>query len=134
MIDYPNELNIIFDKLNNYSIKPIIIGGYVRDFLLNKSSKDIDIELYGIASYEKLEKLLQEFGSVNSVGKSFGVCKLQFDDLDLDFSLPRIDSKINKGHKGFEIQTDETLDFITATSRRDFTINAIGYDVIEKKY
>ena len=133
MIDYPNELNIIFDKLLNNSIKPIIIGGYVRDFLLKKESKDIDIELYGISSFTKLEKILEEFGDVNSVGKSFGVCKLRVNDLDLDFSFPRRDSKIGNGHKGFEIKIDSSLDFKTATSRRDFTINAIGYDIKTKK-
>ncbi len=133
MIDYPNKLNIIFDKLLNNSIKPIIIGGYVRDFLLNKESKDIDIELYGISSFKKLEELLKEFGDVNSVGKSFGVCKLRVDDLDLDFSFPRIDSKIDSGHRGFEIKIDSSLDFKTATSRRDFTINTIGYDIETKK-
>ena len=133
MIDYPNKLNIIFDKLLFNSIRPIIIGGYVRDFLLQKESKDIDIELYGINSFSKLEEILEEFGDVNSVGKSFGVCKLKVDDLDLDFSLPRSDSKIDKGHRGFEIQVDSSLDFKTATSRRDFTINAIGYDIQTKE-
>ncbi len=133
MIDYPNKLNIIFDKLLNNSIKPIIVGGFVRDFLLNLESKDIDIELYGIDSFSKLEEILEEFGDVNSVGKSFGVCKLKFDDLDLDFSFPRSDSKIDKGHKGFEIKIDSSLDFKTATSRRDFTINAIGYDIQTKE-
>ena len=133
MIDYPNKLNIIFDKLLNNSIKPIIIGGYIRDFLLKIESKDIDIELYGISSFKKLEEILEEFGDVNSVGKSFGVCKLRVDDLDLDFSFPRTDSKIDNGHKGFEVKIDSSLDFKTATSRRDFTINAIGYDVETKK-
>jgi len=133
MIDYPSKLDIIFDKLLNNSIKPIIIGGFVRDFLLKKESKDIDIELYGIKSFSKLENILKEFGSVNSFGKSFGVCKLKFDDLDLDFSFPRKDSKISKGHKGFEIELDSSLDFKTATSRRDFTINAIAFDIKNKK-
>ena len=129
MLDYPNKLNIIFDKLLINSIKPIIVGGFVRDFLLKIDSKDIDIELYGISSFEKLEHILEEFGDVNSVGRSFGVCKLKVDDLDIDFSFPRIDSKIDKGHKGFDVKIDTTLDFKTATSRRDFTINAIGYDI-----
>ncbi len=133
MIDYPNKLNIIFDKLLNNSIKPIIIGGYIRDSLLKKESKDIDIELYGINSFSKLEDILKEFGDVNSVGKSFGVCKLKVDDLDLDFSFPRIDSKIDSGHKGFKVKIDSSLDFKTATSRRDFTINAIGYDIQTKQ-
>ena len=133
MIDYPNKLNIIFDKLDKFNIKPIIIGGYIRDKLLNLDSKDIDIELYGINSLSKLETILEEFGNVNSVGKSFGVCKLKFKELDIDFSLPRTDSKVSDGHRGFTIKTDSLLDFKMATSRRDFTVNAIGYDVKEKK-
>ena len=133
LFDYPNKLNKIFDKLANFNIKPIIIGGFIRDSFLNLDSKDIDIEVYGVNSLEILEDILKEFGSVNSVGKSFGVCKLDFEGLDLDFSLPREDSKISSGHRGFEITTHSKLDFKTATSRRDFTINAIGYDVLGKK-
>lgn len=133
MIEYPNELDKIFDKLDKYTIKPIIIGGYVRDYLLKKPSKDIDIELYGISSLNLLQNILEEFGNVNNVGKSFGVCKLSLKNWEIDFSLPRRDSKVKDGHKGFEVQTDITLDFKTATSRRDFTINAIGYDVKNKK-
>jgi len=131
--EYPNKLNIIFDKLDNYHIRPIILGGYVRDFFLGLDSKDIDIELYGVDSLEKVEKILQEFGSVNSVGKSFAVCKLLFEDLDLDFSLPRRDSKTAEGHKGFHITVDADMDFKTAARRRDFTINTIGYDVISQE-
>lgn len=133
MSSYPNELDIIFDKLNKSNIKPIIVGGYIRDKLLKINSKDIDIELYNISSLGKVEKILQEFGSVNNVGKSFGVCKLSYQGLDLDFSLPREDSKISSGHKGFKIITNKNLDFKTATSRRDFKMNAIGYDVINQK-
>lgn len=133
MINYPDKLNIIFDKLKSHNIKPIIVGGFIRDFLLHIDSKDIDIEVYGISSFTQLQNLLKEFGSVNVVGKSFGVCKLYFEDYDLDFSFPRRDNKIKRGHKGFEIEIDTTLDFKTAASRRDFTINSMGYDVTLKK-
>ena len=132
-IIYPQSLNQIFYKLKLENVQPIIIGGFIRDSILNIENKDIDIEVYGISSFEKLESLLKEFGSVNSVGKCFGVCKLSFDGLDLDFSLPRKDNKIASGHKGFEIELDSLLTFKEATSRRDFTINAIGYDVLEHK-
>ncbi len=131
--DYPNNLQLIFDKLNNYNINSIIIGGYIRDFFLNIDSKDIDIELYGISSFEKLERILKEFGEVNSVGKSFGVCKLTLKEFEIDFTLPRIDSKTSSGHRGFNVEVDKNLDFKSATSRRDFTINAIGYDTKKKK-
>ena len=132
LFDYPNYLNDIFDKLNFYNIKTIIVGGYVRDKLLNKDAKDIDIELYGIDSYEKVQKILEEFGSVNLVGKSFGVCKLSLNGVEIDFTFPRHDNKIASGHKGFAIQIDKNLDFTTAASRRDFTINSIGYDTQNK--
>lgn len=133
MIHYPKQLDTLFDALKKNSIKPIIVGGYIRDCLLHTKSKDIDIELYGIASLDKVEEILQEFGDVNSVGKSFGVCKLRFEGYDLDFSLPRKENKTRSGHRGFDVVLCSNLDFITATSRRDFTINAIGYDIVEKK-
>jgi len=133
MIKYPKSLDTIFNKLYKNNIKPIIVGGYVRDFFLCIDSNDIDIELYGVTSLDRVEKILHEFGNVNSVGKSFGVCKLFYDNLDLDFSLPRKDNKIAWGHQGFAVTVEANLDFTTATSRRDFTMNAIGYDVKNKK-
>ena len=133
MLEYPNFLNKIFDKLEKNSVKSIIIGGFIRDSLLNIASQDIDIEVYNVSSFKKLENLLKEFGSINSVGKSFGVCKLNINKYNLDFTLPRIDSKISSGHLGFDIEIDKNLDFTTASRRRDFTMNAIGYDVVNKK-
>jgi len=133
MIKYPQSLDTIFNKLYKHNIKPIIVGGYIRDQILNIPSNDIDIELYNIASLKKVENILQEFGDVNNVGKSFGVCKLHYKNMTLDFSLPRIDNKIASGHQGFSINIDTNLDFTTAASRRDFTINAIGYDLKERK-
>jgi tRNA nucleotidyltransferase (CCA-adding enzyme) len=140
MIQYPNKLDIIFEKLQKNGIKPVIVGGYIRDYFLsleNKNglfqAKDIDIELYNTKSYEKILNILKEFGNPNIIGKSFGVVKLNIEDLEVDFSLPRLENKVSKGHKGFEVDTKSDLSFKQASSRRDFTINAIGYDVVDKK-
>jgi tRNA nucleotidyltransferase (CCA-adding enzyme) len=134
MLEYPNKLNIIFDKLDKNNIKPILVGGFVRDSFLKKTSKDIDIELYNVENFEKIQEILKEFGNTNIIGKSFGVIKLSVDDIELDFSLPRLDSKVSSGHTGFKIETFKNLDFKTASKRRDFTINAIAYDIFEKKF
>ncbi|MEO1938479.1 MAG: CCA tRNA nucleotidyltransferase, partial [Sulfurimonas sp.] len=131
--NYPSILDTIFTTLNKKGIKPLIIGGYVRDYFLDIASKDIDIELYNSSSLTQLIKILEQFGSVNCVGKSFAVLKLHYKGYDLDFSLPRKDNKVAKGHKGFVITVDNALSFEEASKRRDFTINAMGYDVIEKK-
>ena len=50
------------------------VGGYVRDKLLgiNQNNVDIDIEVHGI-SVENLENILNTFGEVRMIGKSFGV-------------------------------------------------------------
>jgi len=131
--EYPNDLVKIFNKLNHLNYKCIIVGGYVRDFFLEKTSKDIDIEVYGLEHIQELCYLLKEFGDIHEVGKSFGVCKLQLANYDLDFSMPRIDNKTSKGHQGFTIETKKNLDFKIAASRRDFTINSMGYDTLNNK-
>ena len=128
MISLPPELQPILAALWAHKITPIVVGGYVRDTLLNKHSKDIDIELYALQSLDELENILKPFGKLNLVGKSFGVIKLKINDLEIDFSPPRTESKHAAGHKGFDIRCDFSLDFTTASRRRDFTINAIGYN------
>ena len=133
-ITLPQELHKIVHTLYLKGVKPIIVGGYVRDALLGiENRKDIDIEVYNIPDYKTLQKLLQPFGKVNLVGKSFGVCKLQIGSLECDFSLPRRENKISSGHKGFEVTIDPELSFFEASKRRDFTINAIGFDPINNE-
>ena len=130
---YPAVLQTIFQKLLQNNIDPVIVGGYVRDFFLGIESKDIDVELYGVDSLQQVEKLLEEFGPIKSVGKHFGVCKLNYKDIQLDFALPRREEKIAKGHRGFSVTLLQDIDFKSAAKRRDFTINAIGYDIEKNK-
>jgi tRNA nucleotidyltransferase (CCA-adding enzyme) len=122
---YP-ALSPIIDMLSQHNITAIFVGGCVRDYLLGQKSLDIDIELYGAS--DTLQILLEPFGKVNHVGKSFGVTKLSYQAYKIDFSVPRTEIKIQKGHKGFEVQTHQELDFALAAKRRDFTINAMGYN------
>lgn len=133
MIHLPKILEPLFKRLNDFKITPIVVGGYVRDALLSISNNDIDIELYGVTSLNDLEILLGEFGKVNLVGKSFGVLKLKLGNYSLDFSPPRTESKRGFGHKGFEIHSHYTLDYESASRRRDFTINSIGYNPLSRE-
>jgi len=128
----PQILHTLSRVLQRENASAIMIGGCVRDYFLELPSKDYDIEVYGLGSLEALESILEDYGSVNKVGKSFGVLKFMYKNEEYDFSLPRTESKIAKGHIGFEVHLDGGLDFECASIRRDFTINAIGYD-IEKK-
>jgi len=110
----------------------LVVGGFVRDSLLGKSTTDADVEVYGVSA-ERLENLLDEMfpGKVNKVGKSFGIFNVSLaDDIGLDISLPRRESKVGEGHKGFVVDGDPTMSIEEAARRRDFTINSVAADLL----
>ena len=109
--------------------RALVIGGWVRDRLMGRTSKDIDLEVYGLEP-EALRNLLAQFGSVNAVGESFTVYKVA----DIDVSIPRRESKTGRGHKGFEVRGDPSMSPAEAARRRDFTINAIAWDPLTDEY
>jgi tRNA nucleotidyltransferase (CCA-adding enzyme) len=103
--------------------RALVVGGWVRDALLGREAKDLDVEVFGIP-VDELRALLESFGSVNTVGESFTVFKVG----DMDVSLPRRESKTGHGHKGFTVEGDPSLSFSEAARRRDFTMNAMLFD------
>jgi len=129
----PNTLKKVLNKIVKYGGVPILVGGIVRDSFLNIPSKDYDIEVYSIDNVDKLSNIIEEFGDINIVGVSFGIVKLKLDDIDIDFSFPRLESKNGLGHRGFKIIIDSNLKYKDAAKRRDFTINSIGYDYKNNK-
>lgn len=104
-----------------------MVGGCVRDMLLGTEAKDLDVEVYGVAP-ERLEEIVRALGKVSDVGKSFAVLKLFVDGKVVDVSIPRMDSKIGDGHRGFAVYADPSMSFAEAARRRDFTVNAIMMD------
>ena len=125
----PKIIHIISQLLLKQNAQAILVGGAVRDYFLHLPIKDYDIEVYGLERIEELEKLLGEYGSVNLVGKSFGVLKFSYQGEEYDFSFPRLETKIGDGHRSFDVSCDGKLSFEEASRRRDFTINAMGYVV-----
>ena len=109
--------------------RALCVGGFVRDRLLNRRSKDLDIEVFGIPQ-DKLLPMLQSIGKVVPAGQAFPVYKLG----DIDVALPRRESKTGRGHKGFTVEGDPSMTFEDAARRRDFTINAIGWDPLTEEY
>ena len=108
--------------------RPRLVGGCVRDWLLGLEPKDFDVEVAGV-DFETLARVLAPFGATDVVGRSFGVIKLRLAGGEYDFSLPRRESKSGAGHRGFAVSPDPHLSDTEAAARRDFTINAIAYDL-----
>lgn len=109
--------------------RALIVGGWVRDRLLGRASKDIDLEVFGIEP-ARLRALLEALGRVEAVGESFQVYKCG----DIDVSLPRRESKSGRGHKGFLVEGDPSMSIEEAARRRDFTVNAISWDPLTDEY
>jgi tRNA nucleotidyltransferase (CCA-adding enzyme) len=122
-VDVPPLVRAIAGAVAARGGRALIVGGWVRDRLMGRLSKDVDLEVFGLPA-DALRALLEQFGNVNTVGESFTVYKLG----DVDVSIPRRDSKTGRGHRGFSVEGDPTMSVEEAARRRDFTINAIALD------
>lgn len=115
--------------------RALVVGGYARDEAISREtgepqkSKDLDMEVYGL-EFQELTEYLERFGQVNLVGESFLIAKVQNPETGqlLDFSVPRADSKVDKGHKGFQVTASPDMTVREAARRRDLTINALALD------
>lgn len=109
-----------------------LVGGVVRDTILGRETKDIDLVVRNV-SKKDLEKFLAKQGKVNLVGKNFGVFKFKpkgWKDGDIDIALPRTEHSLNMtgAYKDFKIQSNAKLNIEADLSRRDFTINAMAFN------
>ena len=105
-----------------------LVGGYVRDLLIAQTPKDADVEIFGVEP-ERLQAILEELfpGQVHDVGRAFGILKVHLSHgIEFDVAIPRTESKVAPGHKGFSVNTNPYLSFKEAARRRDFTLNAIS--------
>lgn len=99
-----------------------LVGGAVRDMLLNRSIYDEDYCVTGLSK----KQFLELFPNAKSRGKSFEV----FDLEGKEFALARVERKIGMGHKEFEIFANKDITIEEDLKRRDITINSIAKDIL----
>lgn len=109
--------------------RALVVGGWVRDRLLGHTSKDLDLEVFGIPA-DELPALLAPFGKVEPIGRMFPVYKIG----TIDIGLPRRESNAGPGHTAFLVEGDPSMSIEDAARRRDFTINAISWDPLTDEY
>jgi len=124
---FERHCKYIAEQASKMGGRAYLVGGCVRDYFLGVDSKDIDIEIFGLDE-NHINQILSAKFRVETVGKSFGVWILK--GLNIDVSMPRQERKSGIGHKAFEISGDPFLTVEAACARRDFTINAMLYDIL----
>lgn len=107
--------------------RALLVGGCVREALRSQRPADFDVEVFGLQP-SILESILRSLAPVEQVGRSFGVYKLK--GWPVDVSLPRTEQRTGAHHRSFAVTVDPHLPLEKAARRRDFTVNALYYDVL----
>ncbi len=122
---------ILADIAKKQHLPVFIIGGYVRDLLLKRPSKDIDIVCVGsgIALAKEVAARINKKKSI-SYYKNFGTASIKFEDWELEFVGARKESYRQDSRK--PMVEDGTRE--DDQKRRDFTINALAISLNETDF
>ena len=121
----------ISDVSGEMNLHAYVIGGYVRDALLGRFSQDIDIMVLG-SGIDFAHKVTERLGGNIPVRffKNFGTAMIIRDGLKIEFVGARKESYRSNSRK--PIVEDGTLE--DDQNRRDFTINAMAFDLQKESY
>ena len=116
------DIKKIAKKIEDNGGRLYLVGGAVRDSILNRPVSDED---YCVCGLDK-DEFIKLFPDCFLRGKSFEV----FDLGGKEFALARKEKKTGKGHKEFEIITGKEITIEEDLKRRDLCINSIAKDVL----
>jgi len=122
--------SVVADIAAQMNCEAYVIGGYVRDLLLKRVSKDIDIVVIG-NGIELAEQVARKMGNLRvTVFKTFGTAMIRYRDTEIEFVGARKESYQQHSRK----PTVETGTLEDDQNRRDFTINALAISLNRSSY
>lgn len=130
------DLKAIFERCSKiahkHNYKLYLIGGIVRDLLLDKKNLDIDITVVGNAiDFCKILEI-EKVGKIISEHKSFGTAKMEISGRKIDFASTRCESYPRKGH--LPVVTEIGCPLKCDVERRDFTINSLAISLNNESF
>ena len=121
--------DVVSQVAREQGVRAFVIGGYVRDFFLQRENNDIDIVVEG-SGIALAEAVAAKLHTKVSVFKSFGTAMLRWKDMEVEFVGARRESYRADSRK--PIVEDGTLE--EDQQRRDFTINAMAFSLQQEDY
>jgi tRNA nucleotidyltransferase/poly(A) polymerase len=129
VIDLPKEIEILNSAFKQSGHKLYLVGGAVRDVLLGKIPKDYDVTT--AAKPEEVVNILNNYGIYNfPKGEAFGVVSAVINGEEFEIATFRSEKYDGSGRRPTEVEYS-TIE--QDSDRRDLTINALYYDIEEKK-
>jgi len=121
---------IISDVAEEMKLEAYVVGGFVRDAILYRPCKDIDVVVVG-KGIDMAIKVAERLGDKKvNVFKTFGTAQIVYEDYDIEFVGARKESYNRDSRK--PVVEDGTLE--DDQKRRDFTINALAIGLNKKNY
>jgi poly(A) polymerase len=121
-----NYILAITELAKKYKVDSYLVGGCVRDYLLKKDSTDIDIMVVGDSIGFALLCAEHFNTKLSAIYKKFQTALLQIDNLKIEFASARAESYEKNSRK----PKIKPADLVKDLSRRDFTINALCYSML----
>lgn len=119
----PKEVEYVLNKLNNSGYDAYIVGGCVRDSILQRKPNDWDICTSALP--DEMIEVFKEH-EVIPTGLKHGTITVLIDKTPIEITTFRIDGKYSDNRRPDKVEF--TTDIIEDLSRRDFTINAMAYN------
>ncbi|MDO4593758.1 MAG: HD domain-containing protein [Tissierellia bacterium] len=116
------DLEFILNKLEDNGFKSYIVGGYLRDKYLNKSSSDVDIAT--LARPSEIKEIFKDLKIID-IGKKFGTIKVIKNSKEFEITTFRSDMDYKDMRHPDKIKFSNSI--YEDLKRRDFTINAMAY-------
>lgn len=124
------EMSEIVERISTVGGNVYLVGGSVRDKLMNRQIHDYDYCVTGLTK----ESFLCLFPDAFLDGRDFPVFRLDVAGTYCEFALARRERKVGIGHQAFDVEATEDVTIEEDLLRRDITINAMAIALAEDTF